>query len=51
VYALYKGDGHGEVHLLEIQEIAPEIGDSLPLAEMMQPTPIFWAVLLTIATN
>jgi len=38
VYTLYKGDGHGEVHLLEIQEIAPEIGDSLPLADdVMNP--------------
>ncbi|WDF80465.1 hypothetical protein ACFGVS_07075 [Mucilaginibacter sp. AW1-7] len=33
VYALYKGDSHGVAHLLELQEIAPEIGDSLPLVE------------------
>ncbi len=33
VYAIYKGNDHGEAHLIELQEIAPEIGDSLPLLD------------------
>jgi hypothetical protein len=33
VYAIYNGNNHGEAHLLELQEIAPEIGDSLPLLD------------------
>lgn len=33
VYALYKGNDHGEAQLLELQDIAPEIGDSLPLLD------------------
>ena len=33
VYAIYKGNDHGDVHLLEIQEIAPEIGESYPLID------------------
>ncbi|WP_184549185.1 hypothetical protein [Mucilaginibacter sp. FT3.2] len=33
VYTIYKGNDHGEAHLLELQEIAPEIGESLPLTE------------------
>jgi hypothetical protein len=36
VYAIYKGNDHGEAHLIELQEIAPEIGDSLPLLEDAQ---------------
>jgi hypothetical protein len=33
VYALYKGNDHGEARLLEMQEIAPEIGESYPLVD------------------
>ncbi|SDD22657.1 hypothetical protein SAMN05216464_101131 [Mucilaginibacter pineti] len=33
VYTLYKDTDAHEYHLLDIQEIAPEIGDSLPLVD------------------
>ncbi len=31
VYILYKDNGKGESHLLDLQPIAPEIGDSIPI--------------------
>lgn len=33
VYTLYKDSNAGEYHLLDIQEIAPEIGESKPLLD------------------
>jgi len=33
VYTIYEGNEQGAAHLLEIQAIAPEVGESLPLLD------------------